>query len=206
MNYKSIYRKLCETPVTTGYTEKHHIVPKCMGGTDDKDNLVDLNAKGHYLAHKLLTKIYPGNVALLHAFSMMSVGEDRRFTTYQYEECKKSKSTAMKLDNPMKRSGARFTPENLGDTSGDNNVMRQRPDLRKKVSDRMKVDNPMTKYPEKNHTATPIRVTFTDGSTKDYSYIKELTLLEGVPYPTILLMIKENRGSKKWKIESIKQF
>ena len=206
MNYKEIYRKLCETKATSGYTEKHHIVPRCMGGTDDIDNLVDLSAKAHYLAHKLLTKIHPNNARLLHAFSMMTVGKDRRhITAYQYEEAKKARSLAMKLDNPMQRMGVEYLHENLGDTTGDNNVMRQRPDLRKKASDRMKVDNPMTKYPEKNHTAKPIRVTYLDGTVEDYQYGKELSNIKGIPYPTVKLIIRENRGSKKWNIESINQ-
>ena len=207
MNYKTIYRKLCESPVTTGYTEKHHIVPRCMGGTDDIDNLVDLSAKGHYLAHKLLTKIHPNNPKLLFAFAMMTVGKDKRhITAYQYEEAKKARSLAMTLDNPSKRVGARFTPENLGDCSGDNNIMRQRPDLRKKVSDRMKTaDNPMKRFPERNHTAKPIRVTYLDGLVEEYSYGAELSKVKGVPYSTIKLIIRHKRGSKKWNIESIIQ-
>lgn len=40
----------------TGYTEKHHIVPKSLGGTNDKDNLVRLTAREHYIAHLLLVK------------------------------------------------------------------------------------------------------------------------------------------------------
>lgn len=36
----------------------HHIVPKCMGGTNDKENLVYLTYKEHKLAHKLLYYIH----------------------------------------------------------------------------------------------------------------------------------------------------
>lgn len=38
------------------YTEKHHIVPRCMGGDDSVENLVVLTAREHYIAHLLLTK------------------------------------------------------------------------------------------------------------------------------------------------------
>ena len=34
-----------------GYKERHHIVPRCMGGTNDNDNLIDLYAEEHYIAH-----------------------------------------------------------------------------------------------------------------------------------------------------------
>jgi len=39
-----------------GYTEKHHIIPKSMGGSNDLDNLVKLTAREHFIAHVLLTK------------------------------------------------------------------------------------------------------------------------------------------------------
>lgn len=41
----------------TGYTERHHIIPRCMGGTDDESNLVSLTAREHFVCHLLLTKI-----------------------------------------------------------------------------------------------------------------------------------------------------
>ena len=36
------------------YKHKHHILPKHMGGTDDRDNLIELTPKQHALAHKKL--------------------------------------------------------------------------------------------------------------------------------------------------------
>lgn len=42
--------------IIDGYTERHHIIPKSMGGLDDNDNLVILTAREHYIAHLLLTK------------------------------------------------------------------------------------------------------------------------------------------------------
>lgn len=56
-----------------GYTESHHIVPRCMGGTDDLFNLVDLTPEEHYVAHQLLVKIYPENHKLVYAATMMCV-------------------------------------------------------------------------------------------------------------------------------------
>lgn len=40
-----------------GYFENHHILPRCMGGTDQKHNLVLLTAREHYIAHQLLVRI-----------------------------------------------------------------------------------------------------------------------------------------------------
>ena len=45
------------TITRTTYTETHHIIPRSMGGTDDKSNLVQLSAREHFICHKLLVKM-----------------------------------------------------------------------------------------------------------------------------------------------------
>ena len=75
MDYSKHYNKLVERAkqrVIDGYTESHHIVPRCMGGTDDKSNLVDLTPEEHCVAHQLLVKIYPDNDSLVYAAHMMN--------------------------------------------------------------------------------------------------------------------------------------
>lgn len=44
-----------------GYVEKHHIIPKSLGGTNLSTNLVALTAREHYICHLLLTKFTIGN-------------------------------------------------------------------------------------------------------------------------------------------------
>lgn len=56
------------------YTEKHHIIPKCMGGTDEDNNLVHLLCADHVRAHILLLDIYPDNGKLLFAVNSMFIG------------------------------------------------------------------------------------------------------------------------------------
>lgn len=76
MNYKKHYNLLIERAKTRkleGYYERHHIIPKCMGGSDCKENLVLLTAREHYVAHQLLVKIYPNNSSILYAARMMTV-------------------------------------------------------------------------------------------------------------------------------------
>lgn len=46
------------------YQERHHIVPKTLGGTNMKSNLIYLYAQEHYYAHKLLAKEYPNEQGL----------------------------------------------------------------------------------------------------------------------------------------------
>ena len=54
------------------YHEKHHIVPKCIGGANDKDNLIDLFAREHFIAHKLLAEENIDNAKLLYAYTCMA--------------------------------------------------------------------------------------------------------------------------------------
>jgi len=75
MNYEKIYNQIIDRAkgrVLEGYKERHHILPKCMGGSNSKENLVDLTAREHYLCHWLLTKIYTKNRKLAYAFWFMS--------------------------------------------------------------------------------------------------------------------------------------
>lgn len=74
MNYKKIYANLIEKAKNrslNGYFETHHIIPKCIGGTNELSNLVNLTPEEHYLAHQLLVKIYPDNYKLVKAAAMM---------------------------------------------------------------------------------------------------------------------------------------
>lgn len=75
MNYKKIYDDLIDNAknrvLENVYIEEHHIVPRCMKGSNDKDNKIKLLAKEHFIAHLLLCKIYPEEFGLLHAFFRM---------------------------------------------------------------------------------------------------------------------------------------
>lgn len=74
MNYYLIYTKLIERArnrITDLYTEKHHIIPRCLKGTDDLENIVALTPEEHYVAHQLLVKMHPGNSSLVFAAHMM---------------------------------------------------------------------------------------------------------------------------------------
>ena len=74
MNYQKIYDQLIARAKTNRnlleYTEKHHVIPKSLGGDDSADNLVILTAREHFMAHLLLARILGGN--MIHAAHMMS--------------------------------------------------------------------------------------------------------------------------------------
>jgi hypothetical protein len=67
MNYIKNKNRIYEN----GKYELHHILPKSLGGTDEKENLILLTYREHYLAHFLLWKIH-GNNKMLYAFWLMN--------------------------------------------------------------------------------------------------------------------------------------
>ena len=76
MDYQLHYNRLIERAKTRQldcYVERHHIIPRCMGGNNSKENLAELTPEEHFLAHQLLAKIYPKNKGLNKAVYMMTV-------------------------------------------------------------------------------------------------------------------------------------
>lgn len=72
-----------EDRILTEYCETHHIIPRSIGGTDAIDNLIKLTPREHFIAHLLLTKMYPFpyNHKMFFAFSMMLVdANNTRYT------------------------------------------------------------------------------------------------------------------------------
>lgn len=85
MDYKRIHDQIIERAknrVLEGYSEKHHIIPKCIGGNDDKSNLVRLTAREHFIIHKLLCEIYPNERGLIYAAWMMTSTNNSKNRTY----------------------------------------------------------------------------------------------------------------------------
>lgn len=67
MDYERIYREFIadrrgREPDLLGYAERHHIVPKSRGGSDDSANLIRLTPEDHFFAHLLLAKIHGGGM------------------------------------------------------------------------------------------------------------------------------------------------
>jgi len=85
VNYQKIYDNLIEkrqieTP--SGYTEKHHIVPRSLGGTDDSSNLVALTGREHFVAHLLLHKIHQQSETAYALWMMQCKSSDNKDRPY----------------------------------------------------------------------------------------------------------------------------
>lgn len=74
-----------------GYVERHHIIPKCLGGTNEQSNLVALTAKEHYICHRLLIRMTSDDakkkmIKALSAFRASGRNKGRKLTSNQYEQ------------------------------------------------------------------------------------------------------------------------
>jgi hypothetical protein len=110
MNYKKTYDALIQRAIgrfLTGYLESHHIIPKCMGGTNDSNNLVHLTPEEHYVAHLLLVKMYPKNKKLIFAANMMANRNNKAYgwikRKFSIEISRQNKGKSLNLTDEQKK-------------------------------------------------------------------------------------------------------
>ena len=109
MTYNEFIQNILDTrgrfACSSEYHERHHIVPKCMNGNNSKDNLIDLYAREHFVAHKLLAEENPQNYKLKYAYWNMCQctgrdGQDKYTpTSEEYEKARIFCHEAMSGEN-----------------------------------------------------------------------------------------------------------
>jgi hypothetical protein len=75
MEYLAHYERLVERArkrALVGYSERHHVIPRCLGGSEEAANIVRLTPEEHYVAHQLLVRIHPEEKRLIHAAVWMA--------------------------------------------------------------------------------------------------------------------------------------
>ena len=131
--YNSLINK-AKNRTLNGYVERHHIIPKSMGGSNIKENIVRLTAKEHYIAHLLLTKFTTGEYRkkMIRAFVCLRNWKnknrkgDYRFSSRlydklrnEYAEIVKENSTNRKFSLERRKNiskalkGRKLSPEHI---------------------------------------------------------------------------------------------
>lgn len=103
--YTKLYHNIIYTAQSRGrnktkeYYEKHHIIPRSLGGTNQASNLVLLTAREHFICHILLTKMFEVGsneyYKMLHASMLMrgmNKHQNRYFNSRLYDYTKKKYS------------------------------------------------------------------------------------------------------------------
>lgn len=67
----------------SGYCEKHHILPRCMGGTDSKSNLIELPVRYHIMIHIVIIEAYPEIRGLRYAMLMITSDGNKNNQIYR---------------------------------------------------------------------------------------------------------------------------
>lgn len=120
--YTQIYNTLIEraksrTLFKDLYTEKHHIIPRSLGGDNSPDNIAILTAKEHYICHLLLIRITEGPnrtkmryAAFKFASSNPYQKQRHKVTARQYQYLKEQLAIANK-ERPGPNLGKRLSQE-----------------------------------------------------------------------------------------------
>jgi len=161
---------------TSDYTERHHIVPKSLGGINSKSNLVKLTAREHFVCHLLLTKMVLGaNIhKMLSAVTKFRQARDyqqRILTSWEYKKIRECAIAA--------RTGQRHTKE-------------ARQKIKDKHHDVSGANNPRAKH---------IRAIAPDGTVYDlHGELKKFCKEKGLAYSSVLRMISvEDKWRRNFK-------
>lgn len=108
-------KEKCRSKSKDTVLHNHHIIPKSMGGSNNKDNLVLLTVKEHRIVHRLLVRMTEGIARKKMAYALTYLskslgkerdkfggyrrGEDNIFSTDRIKNIVKQR---MKSNNPMK--------------------------------------------------------------------------------------------------------
>ena len=94
------------------YTESHHIIPKSMGGSNHKDNLVRVPARVHFLLHWMLYRIYKTQEMAFawHYMSMASSTKHIRYTSKSFEYARLARNKS-KIGKPGPNKGRKVSDE-----------------------------------------------------------------------------------------------
>lgn len=103
--YFGLVQKRKDNPIhkSDEYCETHHIIPRSLGGSDEKENLVNLTPREHFIAHRLLTKMTMGrdNRSMWWALHRtLFSGKVKIHSAREYEKIKKHWVDWLKQNHP----------------------------------------------------------------------------------------------------------
>jgi hypothetical protein len=129
--YNTWYNNITENAknrILTGYVERHHIIPRSLGGSDDKENLVDLTAREHFICHWLLTKLHTGESRAKMIYALNGMKRNGQHTE-RYE----TKITSRVYENLKKEFSLVHSATMKGKTAWNKGRKEDRPEVLKNV-------------------------------------------------------------------------
>jgi len=114
---------IAKSRVLVGYGEFHHIIPKCLGGTNNKDNIVRLTAREHFVCHRLLVKMVEGKAVFqmmkaVHIMTMQNKSQIRyKVTSRIFEQIKIDAAKATSVLTKGKPKHSAETKKKMSDNA-----------------------------------------------------------------------------------------
>jgi hypothetical protein len=182
--YNSIINK-AKNRLVDGYCETHHIIPKSLGGSNLKENLVNLTAREHFICHLLLTKMYEGDAKkkMIHAAWAMATLENdnqqRYKITSKIYESLRIKYATLKSETLKGKPGRKHSEEtkkklSLAHTGKKRNPMSEK--SKKKLSESMKGKNAGKKRTEEQRQQQSLRQIGREGKPHSEETKRKLSL------------------------------
>lgn len=219
MTYDEFIQNILDTRGRFGvpageYKERHHIKPKCLGGTNDEANLIDLYAREHFIAHQLLVNDNPTCNALHYALWNMAnvtgiTGERYKLTPEEYEDIRKKISEKFSGKNhPMYGKPGAMLGKHLSDDTKEKirskSIGRKfSDDVRRSLSEywtgkRVGSDNPMYgKRGGDNPKAKPVYQFLVDGTfVRMWRSAKDVQAELGILAPNITNCCNKRKYNK----------
>lgn len=149
MDYEKVYNILIDfrkRNLHEGYTEKHHIQMRSLGGSDDDSNCVRLTASEHYVAHLLLAKF---NRCSQTAFALWMMGR-KSSKNPERDSFKSSRSYEWTRKQIIEHLTGRVVSEETREKSRQANLGKKASvETRKKMSDAKKGKKRSTDFIQK---------------------------------------------------------
>lgn len=163
--------------------EKHHIIPKSLGGNDENDNLVNLTLREHFICHILLTKFTEKDkkYKMIYALHRMAFSQKYKITSRLYEQVRTDFNISMKQNHPSKKESWRINVSKAVLLEWENNYKRKY-----ETSERMKNS-------WKNGTLKP-------KFGKDNGMFGKESIRKGKKFPGTGKFGKNNPAAKKYTI------
>lgn len=131
MNYQKVYDQIIDHAKKQGrsynsgtYYERHHILPKCLGGQGKTHqwkihpNIVLLTSKEHFICHQLLCHIYPNEPKLKFALWAMAnqttQNRNYRIGARQYERIREEHINIIKATPRSEQHRQNISKSKLG--------------------------------------------------------------------------------------------
>ena len=199
--------------------EKHHIIPKCIGGTNDENNLVGVPIRVHIILHQLLSCIYPEKEGIIYASNMMMSTRDGKLPNTKIAAWTREQLSILRKEHAEERLAAarKVLTGRKRSQKEKENISNGKLKAYKRMSaeDRLKMSTPRHAHSEKSRKAISDankkvmkRKTREDlivvgrriigpGGVK-YKTIREASETLGIPHTTISYYLKNNLNGYRY--------